>query len=509
MNIKQNYFLLLLLIVFQNMNAQVQKLNELSKNKYLGMTVILDESRDDVWGYAALYQKDKVAKETLELEIIILDKNLNKVGTSTFQQFYFNSWLIDLYPEIKYIRLKGNMLNLALGLQGIDDTAYYFYRKLDLNDFSVSESKIVFNGELQPFIDLKSIGKKTIAQVTVPYSNAGYLSFNYRDETVREGDLYKEESEIVVMDLDFKKKWSITYKKDKKFPVNYYFITSNEKYLLFYKTAKTAKKDFKNLYEVYDLETGKLVQTIDIWADDNYLYSNDRVRLVNDKFISYDFMYEKNKKDERKFEQIRGYSEREYNLIDGKTVQKTFKWEAFKDHLNIDEFGKIDKEFYIHPMAVQTTSNGNKLMIFEGFKPAASTQILDLYAVEFDSDFKILNFSKVEKSMNKWQKLKAYGSYLKNNGYFDFNYTEKIDNDTYAFVYSDNEKVKSIYVNQKPNWILGIITFADGAFSTQKLSLNSKDIIITTDVAKNGYILLKETNTKAKTTEIRLEKINF
>lgn len=98
---------------------------------------------------------------------------------------------------------------------------------------------------------------------------------------------------------------------------------------------------------------------------------------------------------------------------------------------------------------------------------------------------------------------------MKNNGYFDFNYTEKIDNDTYAFVYSDNEKVKSIYVNQKPNWILGIITFADGAFSTQKLSLNSKDIIITTDVAKNGYILLKETNTKAKTTEIRLEKINF
>ena len=148
-------------------------------------------------------------------------------------------------------------------------------------------------------------------------------------------------------------------------------------------------------------------------------------------------------------------------------------------------------------------------MIFEGFKPASNTQILDLYAVEFDKDFKISAFSKVEKSMNKWNKLKAYGSYLKNNGYFDFRYTDKINDDTYAFVYSDNEKLKSIYVNQKPNWVLGIITFADGVFSTQKLSLNSKGVTITPEIAKKGYILLTETNTKEKTTEIRLEKINF
>ncbi|WP_026977475.1 DUF6770 family protein [Flavobacterium tegetincola] len=509
MNIKQNYILLLLLIVFQSMNAQVQKLNELSKNKYLGMTVILNESREDVWGYAALYQIDKVAKETLELEIIILDKNLNKVGSSSFQQFYFNTWLIDLYPEIKYIRLNGNNLNLALGLQGIDDTAYYFYRKLDLSDYSVSESKIFFNAELQPFTDLKAISKKAIAQVTVPYSNAGYLIFNFRDATVREGDLYKESSEIVVMDLDFKKKWSITYKKDKKFPVNYYFITSNDKYLVFYKSTKVDKKETKNLYEIYHIETGKLVRTVDIWADENYFYSNDRTRLVDDRFISYDFTYAINEKDERKYEQITGYSEREFNLIDGKVAQKTFKWDVFKDYLSIDTSGKIDKEFYIQPMAIQTITNGNKLMIFEGFKPAANTQILDLYAVEFDNDFKILALSKVEKSMNKWNKLKAYGSYLKNNGYFDFSYTEKIDNDTYAFVYTDNEKIKSIYVNQKPNWMLGIITFADGIFSTQKLSLNSKDVTIATEAAKKGFILLKETNTKEKTTEIRLEKINY
>lgn len=509
MNIKQNYFLLLLLVVFQNINAQVQKLNELSKNKYLGMTVILDESRDDVWGYGVLYQKDKVSKDVVELELIILDKNLNKIGSASYQQNYFNSWLMDLYPEIKYLNLNGNTLHISTGIQGIDASLGALYFKLNLDDFTVTEPKIYFNSLLQSFTGEEMVKKTPIGHTIYPLSNKGYISFNQRDFRVQSGDLYKETSEIVILDLEFNKKWSIVYKKNKKFPVNYYLSAVNDKYLVLYKSIKVSKENFENVYEIYDVQTGKLITTLDLWTDDNYFYSNDRIRLVDDKFISYDFVYEKNKRDERRYDQIIGYSEEEFNLIDLTSSQKILKWDAFKDFFEIDVYGKINNESYIHPMSIQTISNKNKVMVFEGYKPAANTQILDLFAVEFDKDFKILQFYKVKKYMNRWNKVKAYGSYLKINGYFDYAYTEKIDGDTYAFIYTDNEKARDNSSTRKQNWVMGITTFAQGVFATQTLDLNSKDIIISTEVAKNGYILLRETNTKEKTTEIRLEKINY
>ena len=132
-----------------------------------------------------------------------------------------------------------------------------------------------------------------------------------------------------------------------------------------------------------------------------------------------------------------------------------------------------------------------------------------MYAVEFDQDFKILQFLKVEKTRNKWNKVNANGSDLKRNGYFDYNYSEKLNDNTCAFIYTDNEKSESIYVNQKPSWVMGIITYADGVFSTQQINLSSKDVEISTERAKKGYILLRETNRKDKTTQIRLEKLNY
>ena len=211
-------------------------------------------------------------------------------------------------------------------------------------------------------------------------------------------------------------------------------------------------------------------------------------------------MFENNKKNLKDESKIIGYSEKTFNLKDGTTSQKILKWDAFKEVLEIDKYGKIDKEFYMHPMTIQTLTNGNKLMFFEGYKPAANTQILDLYAVEFDQDFNILQFAKTIKYMNRFNNVKQYGQFLKTNGYFDYEYTQKLGEDTYASVYTDNEKTRDNSTSFKQNWILGITTFADGVFATQKLSLNSKDIEITTKPAKKGYILLNETNINEKTT---------
>ena len=148
MNMKKTYIFLLILLVFQNMSAQVQKLYQLSQNKYLGMNVIKNEKQDDVWGYCVLYQKDIVQKDVLDLELVILDNNLNKVGSASFQQFFLTTGAKDELPKIENQNLKGNTLYFSIGLSGMFNSMPSIYRKLNLTDFTVSEPTIFFNGEI-------------------------------------------------------------------------------------------------------------------------------------------------------------------------------------------------------------------------------------------------------------------------------------------------------------------------------------------------------------------------
>jgi hypothetical protein len=509
MNIKQTYILLLVLVVFQNMNAQVQKLYELSRNKYLGMKVILNEKKDDVWGYCVLYQKDKVEKDVLDLELVILDNNLNKVGSTGFQQFFFNSGMKEALPKITEQNLKGNTLYFSVGLSGMFSAMPSIYRKLDLTDFTVSEPSIFLNGEIQPFSNTSSVQKPAISSGVVSLGTAGYVAYIGKEGEDMRAARNRTEFQFSVLDLDFKTKWSGTFKKPRTL-MNLLTIIkpiySND-YLLIIAEEEVDKK-LINTYDVYDIVDGTKITNFRI-EDENYLYSHDKFVVKKGSIVSYDFVFENNKKNLKDESKIIGYSEKTFHLKDGTSSQKILKWDAFKEVFEIDEFGKINKEFYIHPMTVQTLTNGNKLMFFEGFKPAASTQILDLFAVEFDKDFKMLQFAKIVKYMNRFNNLKQYGSFLKTNGYFDYAYTQKLGEDTYASVYTDNEKARDNSTGFKQNWVMGITTFAEGVFATQKLTLNSKDIEITTEPAKKGYILLNETNTKEKTTEIRLEKINY
>lgn len=514
MNIKLNFLVVLLLGVFQNMNAQVQKLYELSQNKYLGMNVILNEKQDDVWGYCVLYQKDKVEENVLDLELVILDNNLNKVGSASFRQFFFTTGAKDEIPKITQHNLQGNTLYFSVGLSGMFNSMPAIYRKLDLTDFTISNPNIFLNNELQPYDNKNTTAMPGFGSIIISLGTSGYLTYQPIGIAGRIRDLSEVKYEFAVRDLDFKIRWSGVHQSTaRKILMDSNTILSllhplHSKNYLVITSVDVVDKKYKVKYDVYKMEDGTKTRSFQV-EDDNYLYSNDKFVLVKDSVISYDLVFENNKKNVKDESKIIGYSEKIFNLKDGTSSQKILKWDAFKEYLAIDAYGKIDNEFYIYPMTTQTRANGNKLMVFEGFKPGANTQTLDLYAIEFDPDFKILQFSKVEKSMNKWTRVNARGSYLKKNGYFDYNYSEKINNDTFAFIYTDNEKLNSIYLRLKPNWVMGIIAFADGAFSTQKLNLSAKDVEISTERAKKGYILLRETNTKEKTTEIRLEKINY
>jgi hypothetical protein len=117
---------------------------------------------------------------------------------------------------------------------------------------------------------------------------------------------------------------------------------------------------------------------------------------------------------------------------------------------------------------------------------------------------KLIDYHKVEKFKNSIDNLNATGRYLNNIDAFDFMYSQKLPDGGYVYYYADNEK-KGWSSN---NWVLGIVTYVDGKFDFQKVSLKTNKGTIRPGKAKSGYIMLKE-EVEKNNFELRLEKINY
>lgn len=511
MNIKISRLLLFIAFLLPvTVQSQIQKMSALSANKFLGVTTIYDDQGEDVWGYLSLYQKDKVEKEFLELEYVILDKNLNKIGSNTFTQFYVNTWLVDVNPSIRRVIKKQNQLYLSIKFSKFSDAGGMFFRRINLDDFSISDAEIVQESQKKQFANETSFKELGKIQPLYELGIYGYIGYNGKYKSDQYGNLYLDVSDFEVYDLDLNKKWGLVYEKTKKETEKYDVLKVIKEYLLLHKSVKTKenKNQWHSTLEVFDFSTGQNILTIER-EDEHYLFAEEIITMKDNKLLIYDMMFNHNKKKERNYDNIIGYSCREYDLK-SRTLskQRILKWDAFKSHLNIDEFGKIDNDFYIHPTGITTTSDGKTVIAFEGFKPTRNTHILDLYMVELDQEFKIESFLKVEKFKNKINKIEAYGNYLSSNGYFDYLSSQKIKGNDYAYFYQDNEKETGLFTRLKTNnWVLGIVTYSDGQFNQQKINLKTGEGKIYPMKAKNGYILLKEITDKE--TELRLEKINY
>ena len=86
--------IILFLLLFSNaFFAQITKLSSLSSSKFLDSQIIYEDNGEDVFGYLILFAKDKINDNETTFEIALLDKNLNKVGITTFTQETFSSWI--------------------------------------------------------------------------------------------------------------------------------------------------------------------------------------------------------------------------------------------------------------------------------------------------------------------------------------------------------------------------------------------------------------------------------
>lgn len=205
-------------------------------------------------------------------------------------------------------------------------------------------------------------------------------------------------------------------------------------------------------------------------------------------------------------------------------------WSEFaKQFKPVDEKGKpVDiGNVFIHK--VISTNDGKIFAIGERFRKAASgagiamailgggpsgTSVVkavleEIVVIEFNKDFKPQKINFYPKGSTSVQMPSYiglmgdafYGIYLKATGEFQYSYTqEKDDKSSFTVGYFFRES--------KTNYFGGI-SYAEGKFTKDKISLKTESTTLRVFPAKPGYIMINEYFKKLKKMENRLEKFNF
>jgi hypothetical protein len=254
--------------------------------------------------------------------------------------------------------------------------------------------------------------------------------------------------------------------------------------------------------------TGNEISTIPLF-DSKYIYTNSKIVYHGDEIVFFDKIYAYSTDDKYEYDKCLGLSKRVFNIKSKSvTEQKFLNWSDLSKFIEINKNGRVGSWDYIQFLDVKITTDGKTLMIAEGYEAAKNSKTKNIYTIEMDKDFIVKTFTEIAKNKSSYDDLYAWGDELEKLNAFDFMYSQKIKEDEFVFYYQDNEKSNGILKDLKADkWILGVITYADGQFKSQKINLKTKKGNIIPIKAKKGYIILQEVSKTEN--EIRLEKIEY
>ena len=140
-----SFFFLLSFVV----KAQITDLQKISKGKFYSSDVIRD-SNNNIKGYFFLFETDKIAKETFELEYVVLDENLTKVTSGFITEMKYESWLVSANKIVINVSLYKNKLLIQFtdhfNMQTVAE--YRRFRILDLQNNKLSDTFIFNQGKM-------------------------------------------------------------------------------------------------------------------------------------------------------------------------------------------------------------------------------------------------------------------------------------------------------------------------------------------------------------------------
>lgn len=507
---KKNYILILFFLCFSVIQAQVIDLEKLSRGKLYSSDEIKDQN-NNIKGYFLLFENDKVAKETYELEYIVLDENLTKVTNGFITEMKFESWIVSAEKIKATVSIFNNKLLIEFGDYRESIVIFKRYRFLDLKTNKLSEPFIYNKGKmkLNPTFDRKISNVENNASENFYLYDGIGLILDSQTLDKKENLTHRY---LAHFDDNYKEVWRYNYNsnEDKRYK-SLRYLKSDEDVLLSVVQSRKKGMNENQVNEpsvlIIDAKTGKLrnefifpdlkdfsyrVVDCQITADKIYLGGNYS-KFNNTGFVSdfdnlglFNFVFDKKT---------------------GKLTNSHYlKWEALAGKLPIDKKGFVKKEGYLFPHKMLFTSTGKIVVVAETFIQAPITTN-NMYFLELSDKLEFNKIFEVEKFRNKFPRTSAHSSDIQKYGLFDFINYQDLGNDDYIFLINDNEKNSK---NRKKSTRYGIISYIDGTFNRETLELKTETSTKYISNAKKGYLLIIEAfDDKSKSAELRLEKINY
>ena len=515
-------------ILFTGAVAQTQDLIALAKGDFLGMNALFDE-KGNLFGYISIYDYGKSGAKTKKFEYVILDKNLNPFANKEFEGD------ITAGNYIGYINFDGRVLLKPYGLD------YSLVEKKDmftpsamlinLKDNSISR-KVYYDYDHGKFTEIlqhdtwtenkkeykaekKQNGFNYISQVS-EIKEGGFLVVEYEDYKS-----YAKNNRLMRYDEAKKQLWQYEYNKNGSKTsseiLNFLDKDEHHYYGLLRTHTKSSKKDINYSYGmpgdnttsdtfyllVIDMNTGKEIQKKQIPDPDDVLST-----IMRFPTISYGMLDNDKTFDDKIVIVGRTGSNLYYSgicrlLVDKKTFNTELKTLSYKDDFKefipkIKANGFLENQFELDPRDIFFLKDGSIGILFEKYKVATqytAQKTTDMIYVYTDKNFNIAGSKLFEKEKSRWQ-----------NADYLFSQNLNDDNDL-VFFYRDYQKDTE---TKDRNWNLFINTYINGKFKQEMIPISSKEnFLIIPYVAKEGYILMQEFNTKAKYNQIRLERLNY
>lgn len=492
------------------MQGQIVDLEKFSKGKFYSSEEIKDED-NSIKGYFLLYENDKVAKETYQLEYVVLDENLTKVTNGFITEMKYESWLVDAEKIKSRVSVYKDKLLIQLTdyIQGSE--FFRRYRLLDVKNNELSKPFIFAKGEmkLDPVFDRKNTN-------AINNNSEEMFFFEGVGLVVDSKMLDKEENltqnYLAHLDDNLKEVWRYTYNNssDKKLKWLHYLKSDDDIITMFARGSKNnSLRQYVNEVSILfiDSKTG-ILRSEFIFPDlDKYSYRVVDCKISDDEiYVAGNYSKALKNGNIDDIDNV-GLFSFTFEKSSGKLKKSNYvKWESLSGKLDVNKNGYVKKEGNLFPHKMLLLDSGKIIVAAETFIQAPITTN-NMYFLEFNDKLQLNQVFEVEKFRNKFPRTVAHSSDIKSYGLFDFIDYQDLGDDEYLFFINDNEKKSR---NRKKSTLYGIISYSDGQFKRQTLELKTENSTKYIYNAKKGYLLLVEDfDVENKSSEFRLEKINY
>lgn len=501
--------------------AQVRDIAKLANGELIYSSIIYDAD-SQVFGYLYLYEQN-IEKNTRTVEFVFLDKNLNAVNNGKFTEPFiqtnnsfkmgFSGQIIDCdYVDGKIVLIK-KYYNHNYGYTSWTSKVLSM-QVISLSDNSVSKDMICKDNKLVPIPG--SVDSILAPKYVGSLNNILSVCNKYHS-----GFLIRDQKEIKCFNTKLEYQW--THKNDtmpakSKESVNYEMVYVKKNIFLkktmyknsFYQTDSLICINFENGLTkwINELNTKTALNSNEL----NIRESDDKVYLMGN--------FSKNTKSET-FDEMNtlGMYIKVLNDTGAVMQDKYYNWTDFDTKYGIRKDGTLEKNFHVLTKRYFLFKDGRITALTETYRPRYTSLLLhmlfpvgtiinlftsrfyethgDIMLFNFNPDLSLKDIDVIAK-----EKSKDYSSVT--SDFLFSNYTNDGNGATFFYLNATKEKDA-----KKSTIMMGIDRLKNNERVEERIPVYSENkYSIVPLPAKEGYVLFKEYNEKAKYNQVRLERLN-